>query len=856
VHPYRHTRAPVARQANVQVPRDWYVAEGQRGEQLLAAGQITQAVSVFEALLARLGLEPTYPAAVALGRLAHCLHLSGLSAQAIERLQQALAIAAALAPSTGSKSLRGTLHSELGEVLRTIGQHDRAREALMIALGIARELRDLRAEGVELSHLGALAAVQGRHEEALDRYRAALALFQQIGEASMQGAAWHQLGAVFHQQQQWQQAERHYLEAARVRERHADPAAAAQSWNQLGLLHQQAGRPEDAEVWYRRAIEADRFADNRLQLGSHLGNLANLLQHLGGRLGEARQLAEAALSVHRRVDLTTPQVWNNYGVLADILAKEAANSTDAERQAALQAQARHCRQLQEFAPRFVAALARLGPDGGYARAVVLGRLARCLYSSGRSDAAIANLRQALAVAAGLVAGESVGALRAWLHAELGEVYRALGQRESALQAFDDARKLEEETQASPAGIAVQGAGRPLRIVVEEELFTDYGLDADLLVDGPRQRRVAEWAAATPFLAGDVRPALLPCVRTAIDDEAAIRFFLPTTEPIFERHPGCIVMRRARREVAVSGNVAIVWRLVRAIDGTRCIADLLSGFAAEDRSTAAYALGALADIGALDVSGRPLGRFLHSSTKKGVLPAGGLEGDDVLQLATDGDYRSYPGARSLSLGRAVPDRLGSFHALTRSRRSRRDYDGRALKRDDFDALLLTACGVTGAVSWAGREVALRAYPASGALYAVEIYPVVLRVEDLAPGVYHYRAADHSLEAVGAAFDQTAFVEAMLPTERVMVAGAAAMICLTGRFARHERKYGEGGYRMLAAETGHVSQNLVLAATALGLSARPFGGVFDALLNHELGLDSDQEQFLLSVVVGHAGGGDGR
>jgi SagB-type dehydrogenase family enzyme len=75
---------------------------------------------------------------------------------------------------------------------------------------------------------------------------------------------------------------------------------------------------------------------------------------------------------------------------------------------------------------------------------------------------------------------------------------------------------------------------------------------------------------------------------------------------------------------------------------------------------------------------------------------------------------------------------------------------------------------------------------------------------------------------------------------------------GCFARHERKYGPGGYRMLVAEAGHISQNLILAATALGLSARPFGGVFDDLLNRDLGLDADEEQFLLAVVVGRARG----
>jgi SagB-type dehydrogenase family enzyme len=151
-------------------------------------------------------------------------------------------------------------------------------------------------------------------------------------------------------------------------------------------------------------------------------------------------------------------------------------------------------------------------------------------------------------------------------------------------------------------------------------------------------------------------------------------------------------------------------------------------------------------------------------------------------------------------------------------------------------------------WAGREVALRAYPASGALYAVEIYPLLFRVDGLPPAVCHYRADEHALEVLRPDLDRAAIVRTALPVEREMLDGAAALICLTGCFERHERKYGQGGYRMLIAEAGHISMNLVLAATALGLSARPFGGVFDHLLNRELGLNEDEEQFLLAVVVG--------
>ena len=159
-----------------------------------------------------------------------------------------------------------------------------------------------------------------------------------------------------------------------------------------------------------------------------------------------------------------------------------------------------------------------------------------------------------------------------------------------------------------------------------------------------------------------------------------------------------------------------------------------------------------------------------------------------------------------------------------------------------------------MTWEGRDVKLRAYPSSGALYAVEIYPVVFRIEGMSPAVYHYRATDNVLEVVMPVLDPSVIVGAALPVERAMVASASVLFCLTGCFLRHERKYGEGGYRMLVAEAGHISQNLILAATALGLGARPFGGVFDDLLNDVLGLTGADEQFLLAVLVGRGDGTD--
>jgi SagB-type dehydrogenase family enzyme len=820
----------------------WYVAEGKRGQQLMDQGQLDRASAVFEAVLARLGDAPSYGRAVILERLGRCSHLRGNSSLAEAQFREGIAVTERLAPSDGVKQLRGVLHSDLGDACRVTGDYARAREAYEVALRIAQELKDPRAQGVDLGQLGTLALAEGKLADALEYYRQALKLLQPIGEPAMEAAVCYQLGRVFQEMREAGQAEKHY----------------------------------------RRAIDLARKIGNRVQLRRHLTSLAGLLEGQPLRIVEARELGMEALAVAHTLDPALPEVWATYGIVANIAGKEAAVAEDSDRRNALEMLARDYRQIEQYAPRFLATLARLGDTPSYGRAVILERLGRCLQLGGRPDLAIVTLGEAIEVTGKLTApDDGVEGLIGSLHSELGDALRATGQHPKAREAYEAALEISEKLRD------LRGAATALRqlaalsqelgqsdeaerrrreaerieeeragetsfdVTLHEDRSIDYVFEPDLLVDGRRERRIFQWNGEPAALAGDVCPMLAPGARSCTDDEGVVRFYVPSGEPIIEQHPGCTSIRRIFREVRISGHAGILWRMIRAMDGARTAAEICSSLPAGERPTATRLLAALAATGAIDASGRPIGRFLHSVTKKGVVPGGGLESAEVLHLATDGDYRAYPDAPRIALGHSIPDALRGFHALTRSRRSRRDFSGHAIGREAFDALLSTACGVTGAMSWAGREVKLRAYPASGALYAVEIYPVVFAVEGLQPAVYHYRAVEHELEVVRANIDRAHFIGAALPVEREMVSGAAAMICLTGFFARHERKYGQGGYRMLVAEAGHISQNLILAATALGLSARPFGGVFDALLNHSLGLDGDEEQFLLAVLVGYGG-----
>jgi SagB-type dehydrogenase family enzyme len=83
------------------------------------------------------------------------------------------------------------------------------------------------------------------------------------------------------------------------------------------------------------------------------------------------------------------------------------------------------------------------------------------------------------------------------------------------------------------------------------------------------------------------------------------------------------------------------------------------------------------------------------------------------------------------------------------------------------------------------------------------------------------------------------------------GASFVVVIAGIIGRTQRKYGERGYRYVLMEAGHLAQNLLLAATALGYAAFTTGGFFDENLNALLRLDGVEETVLYCAFVGQPG-----
>jgi SagB-type dehydrogenase family enzyme len=193
--------------------------------------------------------------------------------------------------------------------------------------------------------------------------------------------------------------------------------------------------------------------------------------------------------------------------------------------------------------------------------------------------------------------------------------------------------------------------------------------------------------------------------------------------------------------------------------------------------------------------------------------------------------------------------GGLLELIRSRSSCRLYSSRPLALADLAELLAGAYGPARLVAFDGVETATRSVPSAGALYPLELYPVLTNVEGVADGLYHYSIPRHELEPLRAGTGEATFADAFLAAP--LLENANALVFLTAVFDRTLHKYGARGYRYILLEAGHAAQNLCLLAAERGLASLCVGGFMDAPINRFLGLDTRTDGAVYCVGIGHAG-----
>ena len=151
-----------------------------------------------------------------------------------------------------------------------------------------------------------------------------------------------------------------------------------------------------------------------------------------------------------------------------------------------------------------------------------------------------------------------------------------------------------------------------------------------------------------------------------------------------------------------------------------------------------------------------------------------------------------------------------------------------------------------------EYVLKTSPSGGARHPIEVYPLVLRVDGVPPGIYHYSVRRHELECLRQGLFDELLVR--LCANQEWLRDAAAAFFMTAVVDRSMWKYKhEHAYRVLLLDAGHLGQTFHLVCTQLGLAPITSSAKRDVEIERELGIDGVSEISLYAAATGVPVGG---
>jgi SagB-type dehydrogenase family enzyme len=183
---------------------------------------------------------------------------------------------------------------------------------------------------------------------------------------------------------------------------------------------------------------------------------------------------------------------------------------------------------------------------------------------------------------------------------------------------------------------------------------------------------------------------------------------------------------------------------------------------------------------------------------------------------------------------------ALEATISRRRSIRTFSADSLSLSEVSQLLWAAQGIT-------HPDGYRTVASAGALFPLEAYVLVGRVEGLCAGVFRYAPAEHHLTQFATGDRWGQLWSTVLANRQVKE--SAAVLVFTARYEPIVNKYGAGTERFVHMEVGHAVQNVYLQAVALGLATVVVGSFTAAEVSDIVGCP-EPEVPMVMMPVGRA------
>jgi SagB-type dehydrogenase family enzyme len=192
----------------------------------------------------------------------------------------------------------------------------------------------------------------------------------------------------------------------------------------------------------------------------------------------------------------------------------------------------------------------------------------------------------------------------------------------------------------------------------------------------------------------------------------------------------------------------------------------------------------------------------------------------------------------------------FADVVETRRSIRSYGEPPISRAQLGEFLWRTWR-NGTIRQDGdQELGQRPHPNAGALYELECYLIVTRADGLDAGAYHYDPSTHALEVLSVSQRDRDVLTKFAMRGSGMKAPPQVHVTMTSRIGRLAWKYRSLAYAATLKDVGIVTQQMYLAATAMGLAPCALGGGDSDLFARAFGLDYYEEPAVGEFMLGTA------
>ena len=226
-----------------------------------------------------------------------------------------------------------------------------------------------------------------------------------------------------------------------------------------------------------------------------------------------------------------------------------------------------------------------------------------------------------------------------------------------------------------------------------------------------------------------------------------------------------------------------------------------------------------------------------------LKGGRIESDQMKKMPSPPLQKPYPDDTPLiDLIEPEDFKIGNVALIDviNKRRSRRKFTKEPLTLEELSFLLWSTQGVQQIIG--NNSATWRTVPSGGARHPFETYLYISLVDGLQPGLYRYLSIEHKLCLLRENLYQP------FPIDKTLVAKAPIVFIWSVIPYRTEWRYGAFCHKVIAQETGHICQNLYLAAEAIGAGCCAVGAYYQELMDKFINVDGKEEFSIYTARVG--------